>query len=332
MSLRVRLRWMALLGVVGLWSAGCDWHWPWESKSAPVAQHTAPPPAPRSDPLVPEPKRMAMVNQEAIALDDVETSVRELKQLARAYGQEWKPLPAQDDPNALDLHDVVTNLILLEVKAQDAKARHLETNPDVQRRWAYLQRNFLAQEWDRVQREGAAPTEEEIHKFYEDYKLGFLDPERVQVRQIVTATLAEAEALRARAVQGAVFQQLAAEASLGEGKEKGGDVGWFLRQPDKDRLTAMGMNPTENAFFPQLEPVAFALEKDQISQPVKGPEAHYYIVQLVERKPGRQRTELEVHDGIKETLILQKMQKQVEDLRKKATIKEFPERLSTVEQ
>ena len=89
---------------------------------------------------------------------------------------------------------------------------------------------------------------------------------------------------------------------------------------------------TENVFFPQLEPVAFALEKDQISQPVKGPDGRYYIVQLVDRKQARQRTEVEVHDDIKASLTIQKMQKQVEDLKKKADIKETADRLSAVEQ
>ncbi len=314
--------------------AGCKFRLPWESQETPAPQAAAATASKQPEPRiqVPETKRLANVNQQPITLTDLETAIQELKQLSKAYNQEWKTLSSDDDPNALDLNDILNNLVILELKAQDAQARGLDRKQDVQQRWAYLQRNFLAQEWDRSKQDTVAPSDDEIQKTYEQYKLGFLDPERIEVRQIVTASLADAEGVRARAVQGAVFQQLAAEVSLGEGKERGGDAGWYLREIDKNRLSAMGMSPTENVFFPQLEPVAFALEKDQISQPVKGPDGRYYVLQLVERKPARQRTEVEVHDQIKASLAVQKVQEQIELLKKKADIKTFPDRLSTVEQ
>ena len=78
--------------------------------------------------------------------------------------------------------------------------------------------------------------------------------------------------------------------------------------------------------------MAFALEAGQVSQPVKGPEGRYYVVQLDERKPSRQQTELEVHDAIKELLTIQNVQRRLEDLRTKAKIERFPERLKDVSQ
>ncbi len=314
---------------------GCD-RWPWESKNP--ASATSKPsgssvtPSAESMRIVPASERVAQVNQIPISTTDMELAIQELKRFAKAYGQEWKPLPVQDKPDALDLPDVLNNLVDGELKAQDAKARGLDHTTDVARRFAYLSRSFWAQEWDRWQREHAAPSDEEIRQFYDKNKAGFIDPERVKIRQIVTPSLSEAEAARARVVQGTSFDELARQVSIGAGKEQGGDVGWYLRAIDHQRLRLIGANPTEAVFFPQLEPVAFALEIGQVSQPVKGPDGRYYIVQVDERRIPKQQTELEVHDSIKELLTLQSMQQQLDQLRKKASVEMFTDRLETIAQ
>lgn len=328
---------IGLIGIVLLMGAmGCE-RWPWEAQEPsslkePASGGTAGAPPSTALPVPPH-ERAADVNGSPISTDDLQLAVQELKRFTEAYQQEWKPLPTTNDPQALDLHDVLDNLIDSELKAQDAKAgHHLDVKTEVRRRLAYLERSFYAQEWDRLKREQAVPTDEEIRKFYEDYKQVYVEPERIRVRQIVTNTLAEAEAARARAVKGEVFAQVARELSVGAGKENGGDIGWHLRALDRDRLALTGQTPTEGTFFPQLEPLAFALETGQISQPVKGPDGRYYIVQLEERKAQRQQTELEVRDAIKEGMTLQTMQEQLAKLREKAKIESFQERLADVEQ
>jgi len=275
---------------------------------------------------------VATVNHAPISITDVELATLELKRFVEATQQPWQPLPAQDDPNALDLHDVLNNLLDADLKAQDTRARGLDNRPEVKRRLAYLQRSFYAQEWDRWQRERAVPTEEEIHQFYEQNKAGFTDPERIRVRQLVTPTLTDAEAIRTKAIEGADVAQLARDFSIGAGKEQGGEIGWHLRALDRDRLMFMGASVAEAVFFPQLESVAFALEVGQISQPVKGPDGRYYVVKLEERKEARQQTELEVHDAIKELLTIQNLQRKLEQLRRSAQIERFPERLNDVKQ
>ena len=332
-------RWLfPLVGVVvSLGTLGCE-RWPWETeaKSASVPA-TGQPPGQAASPArgtiaVPPQERVALVNDVPVSTADVELATEELKRLVESFQQAWQPLSAQERPDALDLHDVMSNLVDAELKAQDARARGLDQRTEVQERLAYLTRNFYAQEWDRRQREQAVPTEEAIQQFYEQNKAAFVEPERIRVRQIATPTLAEAEAARARAVQGEVFAALARELSVGADKEEGGDIGWHLRALDRERLTLMGTTPAEQAFFPQLEPVAFALDAGQVSQPVKGPDGQFYIVQLEERKSVKQQTELDVHDAIKEGLTVQNLQQQLEELRSRAKIERFPERLEGVTQ
>lgn len=326
---------MCLL-VVTLVSVGCE-RLPWEPKTKPgkgTAGHSSQTPGPQSvgELSVPASELVAKVNQTPISTTDVGLVTLELKRFVQASQQEWKPLPTHEVPEALDLVDVMNNLVDSELKAQDLRAGGIDQRPELRRRWAYLQRGFYAQEWDRWQRERARPTEEAIRQFYEQNKAGFLDPERIRVRQIVTQTPGEAEAVRATAVGGADFAQLTRDFSVGAGKEQGGDVGWYLRALDRDRLRLIGTSPTEGVFFSQLEPVAFALEGGQISMPVKGPDGRYYIVKLEERKSARQHTELEVHDAISELLTLQNLQGQLDQLRAKAQTERFPDRLESVQQ
>lgn len=325
---------LAVSGMIAaLGSAGCD-RWPWESRaeSGPAPASGQPAAAGAEAHAVPAHERAAAVNQAPIATADVELATEELKRLVQSFQQTWEPLPADERADALDLHDVLNNLVDAELKAQDARGRGLDQRTELQQRLRYLSRNFYAQEWDRWQRERAAPTEEAVQQFYEQNKAAFTEPERIRARQVVTKTLAEAEAARTRAVQGEVFASLARELSVGAGKENGGDIGWHLRALDKERLTLMGGAPTEEVFFPQLEPVAFALEIGQVSQPVKGPDGQFYVVQLEERKPSRQQPEVEVHDAIKELLTVQNMQEQLDALRAKAQVERFPERLEGVRQ
>jgi parvulin-like peptidyl-prolyl isomerase len=143
------------------------------------------------------------------------------------------------------------------------------------------------------------------------------------VRQLVAATLSEAEALRSTSSGGGDFAALARQYSVGAGKEQGGDVGWFVRGLDLQLLQLTGRVGEEKAFFEQLEPVAFALEVGQISQPVKGP-GGYYLVKVEERVNDSQRSLAEVRDQIHTGLLIQKRQQIVQDhldrLWKKATV------------
>lgn len=323
------------LAAVVLLSSGCE-RWPWESKPEPAqhpAEHASQNPASQPDLTAPPQDVVARVSQSPISTTDVELATLELKRFVQTSGQEWTPLPAQDVPDALDLTDIVNNLVDVELKAQEARARGLDLKPDFKRRLTYLQRGVYAQEWDRWQRERALPAEEAIHQFYEQNKSGFQDPERLRVRMIVTATISEAEALRATAVQGVDFAQLAREHSVGSGKDEGGEAGWYVREVHRRLLVSIGQLKDEKTFFDQLEPVVFALQDlGQVSMPVKGPDGHYYIVKLEERKPARQRTELEVHDAIREWLTAQRLQQDLDQLRTKVRIEQFPERLKDVSQ
>ena len=330
-----RVIWGAALGMAMGAIAGCE-QMPWQPKSP--AHNSASSPDAAANPLaaVPPHEVVAKINTGAVSITDLELAVAELRRFVEASDKTWKPLPAQENADELDLYDVLQNLEETELKAQDARARGLDMKPEVSRRLGYLQRGFYAQEWERWERDRAVPTEEQIHQFYEQNKAGFTVPERIHVRQIVTDTLSQAEAIRSQVVQGegAEFSRIAQEQSIGPGRDRGGDIGWYMRAVDLERQRLLGASPTESAFFPQLEPVAFALEVRQASQPVKGPDGKYVVLELVERTSSRQQTELEVRDAIKDLLTIQTMQQRIAELRAaaKGKIEEFRDRLQAVKQ
>lgn len=240
-----------------------------------------------------------------------------------------KPKTAEERRLLLD------ELIKEELVVQDAIALGLERDPTVKRRLEETKRLVLLDALTRRQTESIVVENQEVEDYYNRFQAAFKEPERIRVRQIVTRTLQEAEAIRATTFQGGDFAQLAREQSIGAGREQGGDVGWYLRQLDLQLLQSMGGQEAEaKTFFEQLEPVAFALQEvGQISQPVKGPEG-YYLVKLEERQATKPKPLSEVWNQIHDGLLIQKRQQSLQDqldrLWKKAQVELNEQRLESL--
>lgn len=254
-----------------------------------------------SAPLVDESHLVAKVNRRAIAVEEFKRRVQALEEASRPKTQEER-------------EQLLEQLVREELLIQDAVAMGLERDAEVKRRLEDLRRFVLVDAISKRLLETVDVGQKEVEEYYTQYQTAFKEPEQVRVRLIVTNTLVEGEAVRASAIQGADFAQLAKDRSIGAGKEQGRDVGWYMREVDRQlvRLTGGGHATDEKTLFPQVEPVAFALEVGQISQPIKGPDG-YYLVKLEERKPARQKPLSEIRDQIHEGLLLQKRQQQIEN-------------------
>ena len=127
-----------------------------------------------------------------------------------------------------------------------------------------------------------------IRQYYRDNPGEFERPEQVRVRQIVTASEAEAEAVLAELQKGADFAELAKKRSTAPEAEEGGDLGYF----------AMGEMPGEFN-------VVFGLPKGGVSGVVKSPYGFHVFKLESKRKAGRISLE-EAAGDIAERLRLQK--------------------------
>ncbi len=145
-------------------------------------------------------------------------------------------------------------------------------------------------------------TDAEVEKYYQDNERRFGQTEQRRARHILievpagaadadkTAALDKAQALVKRLRDGESFEELAKSESDDPGSANaGGDLGYF----DRSTMT--------EAFAE----AAFALQKDEISEPVET-EFGVHIIQVTEIKPESVKPLAEVRDEIEQTLRSQK--------------------------
>lgn len=189
-----------------------------------------------------------------------------------------------------------------------------------------LERNILR---DRVVEKLSGAIEvidEDVAKYYEENKQRFVEKEQIKTARImikadvapganeadVKTAESRAEAL-AREVHakaknnGTDFGALATEYSMGPEKSRGGDLGWLTR----------GRMP------PAFDEVAFALEPNGISKPVKIKNA-WEIIKVEEKRPEQQRTLDQVKENIRNSLLARKRNEKrrdvLRDLKKDAQV------------
>jgi len=102
-------------------------------------------------------------------------------------------------------------------------------------------------------------------KLYVNTLLNMFMPDKVRCAHILVKTLTEAQTLKARIDQGESFSEIAKHVSLCPSGKKGGDLGTFGR----------------GQMVKPFETVAFQLEKDKVSDPVKT-EFGYHIIKRID--------------------------------------------------
>ena len=156
-------------------------------------------------------------------------------------------------------------------------------------------------------------SEEEISKFYEDYKEDLKTPERIRSRHIFISTLGTPPDQAKQKLETALtqiqngsktFNELALDLSEDQASKKlGGDLGWMSRA----RIPA----DFANAVF-QLEK-----NKPSLIQTKLG----CHIVELTDHAPAEIPTLEAVHDKIKDAISVTKRHQAVDDFR--ASLREF---------
>lgn len=152
--------------------------------------------------------------------------------------------------------------------------------------------------------------ESKLKEYYEQNKARFGRPEQVHARHILlktgegkddAAVLKQAQELVAKLRAGGNFEELAKQYSEDPGsKENGGDLGFFGR----------------NQMVQEFEKVAFELQPNQISDPVKT-QFGYHIIQSLGKQPAFQPEFALVKDQIYRELSEPQAMKAAEDQAKK---------------
>lgn len=151
-------------------------------------------------------------------------------------------------------------------------------------------------------------TEEEVQEYYDNYK------PQIKARHILVEDEDTAKEVKAKLDDGGDFAELAKEYSQDPGSaEEGGELGWFG--------SGMMVQPFEEA--------AYALEVNEISEPVKSDHG-FHIIQVTEKEEKKpledMRAEIEYEvkvSKIDNTMMTEALQKELKEANVKISDKEL---------
>lgn len=124
-----------------------------------------------------------------------------------------------------------------------------------------------------------------VEQYYREHRAEFVEPEAVQVRQIVTEDEAAARQLREAILKGGNFAQLAMQYSLTPDAREGGDLGYIPR-----------------GSFPRVfDEVCSRLPVGAMSDVVKS-DYGYHLFKVLDRRPAKVIALAEARSGIEERL------------------------------
>ncbi|MFB6351197.1 MAG: peptidylprolyl isomerase [Bradymonadaceae bacterium] len=169
------------------------------------------------------------------------------------------------------------------------------------------------------------PTDKEVRKFYDNNPDKFSKPEQVHVRHILIKVKPgsgdkkwkkakkKIDKIHKKATKdGTDFAKLAKKKSDGLSAKKGGDIG-FISQKQFDK---------------NFTKAAFALQKGQVSKPVKT-RYGWHVIKLIERRKPEtvpfEKVKPKLTKQLKNKRIHAKLKSYLKELRKKAEIKKHPE-------
>jgi foldase protein PrsA len=134
-------------------------------------------------------------------------------------------------------------------------------------------------------------ADEDIQAYFDENRDELGQKESINLRQIVTATKDEAQAVLEQLQTGSDFAQLASEKSTDvETSEGGGEMGWIER----------------GTVAPELGQAAFSLSAGSLGGPVETSDG-FVVFQVKERKDAKVVTLEEVKDKVKELVVDQKV-------------------------
>ncbi len=211
---------------------------------------------------------------------------------------------------------LLREMVRFEVMLARAKAAGYDGKPEVR---AQLNQLIVTrfQEDQLAKEAAAAPTEAEAREFYEQHQQRFSVPpaarfaviyfkcgaratgeKREEIKRKAEAVLSEA-----RATDAAGFGRLAAQNSEDQStRYVGGDMGWVQQDDASPRWDAAVLN------------AAFALSEPGTFAPLVETPRGFYVVRLLEKKPGGVRAFEQVKDAISYELAQQKRYQQQRDL------------------
>jgi len=198
--------------------------------------------------------------------------------------------PATDTAARRAYHDRLIDQLLVE---RYALRNQKDRDPEFRRRLSEARRRLLFEFI--IEREvlgRVAVTTDSVAAYYEACRTDFTEPEKVQVRHILTDAREKAEQVRARLVDGADFAKLAGEVSIHPSARQGGVLPPFSR----------------GTYQAPFEQAAFALKVGELS-PVVETELGFHVIEKTAEVPARIKPLEEVAEQVRRLVEEQERKK-----------------------
>lgn len=228
----------------------------------------------------------------------------ELNRMEAELGPEVAGLPAEARRRVLFEAWLEERLL-----ADAGEKAQLGKGPEFENRMKYYRLRALRDAYFETKVRDAI-GEDEAKKVY-DAEVGKLKPEpEVRARHILVKTEEEAKGVVKELKGGADFIALAQKHMPGQGGASGGDLGYFTR----------------GQMVKAFEDAAFAMEKGQVSEPVKS-EFGWHVIKVEDKRDRQPPSFADVKGQIMNSLVRAKLQTITQDLRKAAKVEVFDESL-----
>lgn len=240
-------------------------------------------------------KPLATVDGKVITVGDFEKRISKMP----AY---YKTLASQRKKDFLD--DMINEQLIYKA----ALKRGINREAEVKELFDEAKRKILIARLMEVELKKSAVSEDKIKEFYQIHKDDFVTPLKLRASHIMVDTEAEANEVLQKLKEGGDFAQLAKQYSKDPSKERGGDIGYFIK----------------GQLMPELEEVCFKLQVGQTADIIKT-KFGYHIIKLTDRIEPRTVELSEVRDAIEKELKDMAQQSALNDLvkglRSKAHVK-----------
>lgn len=145
---------------------------------------------------------------------------------------------------------ILTEFIEQKLLAIDARASHIDSQPEVQKAIQVATDKVLAKARIDAEIKRIDLSEERLLQYYHENSDRFRLPDRIKTRHIVTRTREDAQDALARLKKGESFQEIASEVNIDASRKKGGELGLVSRgimvKPFEDALFSLAPGETSD--------------------------------------------------------------------------------------
>src|SRR4030042_3496216 len=235
---------------------------------------------------------LARVGNEVITQTDLETALTKLPERKREKFRK----------KTLD------QLIEVKVFSNEARNAGLAKDPKTKEALEKATKEILAQQFvKKIIDEKSQPSDEEMKKYYSEHKDQFVIPDGVYIQHILVKKQEDAQAILENLKGGASFEEIAKKKSIARSWKNDGRLGWLY----KGRMD------------PELEKVAFTLEKEKLSDVIKTKEG-YEIIKVLNKSDKRELPIEEAKANIRYELFWKKKKGIIDKYYEEAKVNKIP--------